>query len=174
MKLGKVDYKDAGFLSRMVLYVLMGVAVLVFCAFYLVCYELPYDEDPRFNAPALTDMLLGFIALLVLLSLSVGAWSVVTGFMERKRDSAVVNGIPVAKIVNGIAAVTALMMLLAFALGSSSAVVVNGKVFSGAIWLRTADMFVVTSFVMIACAVGAVVFGYVYRYMKGYNDDGKS
>jgi len=169
MKLWGVRYRKTGELSRLVLYVMIALTVLVFSAFYFIGYESPYEEDPRFNAPMFTDVLLGFTMLLLVTALAVGAWAVVTGIRERDKDGDVVNGVPVARIFYCVAAFTVLVMLVSFVFGAPSSVVVNGKVFADAIWLRAANMFVVTSLVMILCAVGAIVFGYVSGYFKKDN-----
>lgn len=38
-------------LSQRLLYILVGVSAVVFALFYLVGYDLPFDENPDFNAP---------------------------------------------------------------------------------------------------------------------------
>lgn len=169
MNLRGVKYRKTGELSRLVLYVMIALAVLVFSAFYIIGYESPYEEDPRFNAPMFTDVLIGFTVLLLVAALAVGAWAVVTGIKKRDKDGDVVNGVPVARIFYGVAAFTVLVMLVTFVFGSPSSVVVNGKVFADAVWLRIADMFVVTSLVMILCAAGAIVFVYASSYFKKGN-----
>ena len=52
---------DAEQVSTRVLYVLVALAVVVFGAFFLIGYDQPYEDDPQFNAPVLTDVVLVFI-----------------------------------------------------------------------------------------------------------------
>lgn len=55
-------------------------------------------------------------------------------------------------------------LALSFAFGSTDPLPVNGHMFSSSLWLRLADMFIVTSAVLITVAVAAVAFG-----MSGLN-----
>ena len=45
-------------ISQTVLYIIVGIAVVVFALFFLVGYNMPSVEEPSFNAPLLTDALL--------------------------------------------------------------------------------------------------------------------
>ena len=40
---------------------LIAISAVIFLAFWMVGYDMPYEEDADFNAPLLTDMLLGYI-----------------------------------------------------------------------------------------------------------------
>ena len=43
---------------------LVAVSAVVFALFWLIGYDMPYEEDADFNAPLLTDALLGYVYLL--------------------------------------------------------------------------------------------------------------
>ena len=43
---------------------LIAISAVIFLAFWMVGYDMPYEEDADFNAPLLTDMLLGYIYLM--------------------------------------------------------------------------------------------------------------
>ena len=58
---------------------LVAVTALVFTAFWLVGYDMPYEEDADFNAPLLTDMLMGYIYLLLAVCIGVTVYSVIHG-----------------------------------------------------------------------------------------------
>ena len=47
---------------------LVVLAVVVFGAFFLIGYDVPFEDNPEFNAPRLTDLVLVFIYVLVLLA----------------------------------------------------------------------------------------------------------
>ena len=53
---------------------------------------------------------------------------------------------------------TLLLALLTFLLGSSAPMHVNGQLFDNGFWLRAADMFIVTSGVMLLA--GGIVYAY--------------
>lgn len=155
------DKKRAGF-PRTMLYALIGVTAGIYLGFYFLGYDNPYVEDPNFNAPVLTDFLIGFLMMLLVAAFGVGVWAVVRGLKERDKDNSVENGVRVARIFYGVLGFTAFVMLLSFVFGSSKAISVNGVAYTDVLWLRAADTFVVSAIVMILAALGAIAFGYVY------------
>ena len=56
-------------LSHAVLVVLIVITVIVFAAFWLVGFNMPFMDDPRFNAPLLTDVVIAFVYLMLLLAI---------------------------------------------------------------------------------------------------------
>lgn len=56
-------------LSHAVLVVLVVITVIVFAAFWLVGFNMPFMDDPRFNAPLLTDVVIAFVYLMLLLAI---------------------------------------------------------------------------------------------------------
>jgi len=72
--------------SKRVLIVLIALSALVFGAFYLVGYDVPFDDNANFNAPIFTDILLYFIYALLVATVVVCAVAVVRG-LKRRDDS---------------------------------------------------------------------------------------
>ena len=143
---------------------LVAVSAVVFALFWLVGYDMPYEEDADFNAPLLTDALLGYVYLLTAVAVGVAVFSAIHGFWTRSRQGSVENGVPTARINTVTWVVTALLLVITFACASTEPIRVNGKLFTETIWLRLSDMFIVSSGVMILLAVVAVAFG-----MSGYS-----
>ena len=148
-------------LSKAVLYGMIIVTALVYAAFWLIGYTRPDEQNPTFNAPLMTNVLLVFPGLLVIAALAVVAWAVLTGVRQRGDKEKVVNGVPARRLALTVGGATAALLLVTFLLGSSSPVVINGKPYEETLWLKGADMFVVTSLLMIVVAVGAVLWGRV-------------
>ena len=155
---------DAEQVSTRVLYVLVALAVVVFGAFFLIGYDQPYEDDPQFNAPVLTDVVLVFIYVLVVAALVLAVVAAVLGFRKRDRSQAVVNNIPAGKITLATALLLVGTMLVTFVSGSSELVVVNGVKYADTFWLKATDMFINTSFILLAIAVCGVALG-----LSGYN-----
>lgn len=151
-------------ISTRVLYVLLAVIVLLFGAFFLIGYDIPYDEDPTFNAPMFTDAVLVFIYMLVLATVGITAYAVYRSIKGRDKTSDTINNIPAAKIVWLTTGLTAASMLLTFLLGSSEPVMVNGVKYADVFWLKATDMFINTALILLFVAVCGVVFG-----LSGYN-----
>ena len=143
---------------------LIAISAVVFTAFWMVGYDMPYEEDVDFNAPLLTDMLLGYIYLMVVVAIGVTAYSVVHGIRTRGRQGYSENGVAAGRITIITWGVTFALLASTFALGSTDPIKVNGKDFCEGIWLRLSDMFIISSGVMILLAILAVAFG-----MSGYS-----
>lgn len=144
-------------ISNRILYLLLGLSAVVFCLFYLVGYDIPYIFEPEYNAPAFTDILLIFLYLLLVVSVIVALFAVMKEYKTRSTES-IVNGIRVGRIVWGTVALLVGSLAVTFLLGSSSPVSVNGKSFTDVFWLKTTDMFIYTTSILIVVAVGAVGF----------------
>ena len=143
---------------------LIAISAVIFLAFWMVGYDMPYEEDADFNAPLLTDMLLGYIYLMVVVAIGVTAYSVVHGIRTRGRQGYSENSVAAGRITIATWVFTVLLLVISFALGSTEPIKVNGKDFCEAIWLRLSDMFIISSGVMILLAILAVAFG-----MSGYS-----
>ena len=61
--------KNPARLSHTVLIVLVALAVIVFGLFWLVGFDTPFIDDPRFNAPLLTDVVICFVYLMIVLAI---------------------------------------------------------------------------------------------------------
>ena len=74
-------------LSHTILYVMLAVTAVVFGLFYLIGYDRPFEENPQFTAPLLTNILLVFVALVFLLALALGIWTLAVSIRRRKGES---------------------------------------------------------------------------------------
>lgn len=165
MKVPDIRRWSAERISRRVLYILVGMTAVLFAAFRFVGYDMPYFENPDFNAPLLTGVLVWFMSLLVAVAFVVTVFSAVSGMRKSRDEARVVNGVPAARIAWATAGGTVVVMLVTLVLGSAAPLTVNGEVYTDALWLRVADMFVYTSLIMTGIAVAAVVFG-ATRYIR--------
>ena len=146
-------------ISSRALYLLAGIAMVVFVLFWLVGYDRPFEDDPNFNAPLFTNVLLVLMVLYLVLGIGFSVWSVVSLLRKRGKTEAVENGIPVKKIGYWVSGGVVILLLLTFALGSTTPMKINGATYASGFWLRTSDMFIVTSLVMMLIAVAAVIYG---------------
>ena len=85
-------------LSSRVLYVLVGITGVVFVLFWLVGFNLPFDDDPNFTAPLFTNLLLALIYVLTFIGIGMGVWSVLRTLKVRGKSESVDNNIPTRKI----------------------------------------------------------------------------
>lgn len=164
-KTSNIIHKSAEKISQRVFYILIGVAVAVFGAFFLIGYDMPFDDNPDFNAPLFTDALILIMWLMLGIAIVLAVWAAVKEYRTDKADSAVVNGIPCGKIRRFVWAGTLLLLILSFALGASAPLLVNGANYEDWLWLKVSDMFVCSSLALLAVAIVAVVFG-ATRYIR--------
>lgn len=146
-------------IARAAFYVIIGVAALVFLLFYFIGFSKPYSYDPNFKDPIFTPLVMGFVVLIVVSALAVAIWAVVATARRKGKTESVVNGIPVARIAMSVAAVTFVVMAVTFLAGSSETINANGKPFTNALMLKGADMFVISSGVMLVLATAAAFYG---------------
>lgn len=145
--------------SGRVLLVLLAGAAAVFALFWLVGFNLPCLDDASFNAPLFTDLLLAFTYLMLAGAVAVAVVSGVRSLRRRDAGSGTVNGVPARRIARGVAGLLAASLALTFALGSAEPVRVNGADFAETFWLKATDMFVNTILILMAVALGAVLYG---------------
>ena len=142
-------------LSQRLLYILVGVSAVVFALFYLVGYDLPFDENPDFNAPLFTDVLIVLMVLVLLLALCMIGFSAWRSHRSGSRQDAVVNGVPARKIAR----------ITWFSTFGLLVMLVNGNDYNDWFWLKLSDMFVLASVMLLIAAIGVVLFG-VTRYVR--------
>lgn len=159
--MGKVNWRKwtAERLSTRLLYVLVALCMATFAMYWFVAYTRPFDENPNFNAPLFTDAVIVLGYLLVLGTGAVAVWSVVRSLKIRGKSEAYSNNVPVKQLGYGVAGGTALLLLLTFLVGSSAEMQVNGTRFSDVFWLKTSDMLISTSLILLVVAVGSVIYG---------------
>lgn len=157
--LKSIKNKTTEWLTNRLLYVLVGIAGVVFVAFWTIGFDMPYLDNPSMNAPLLTGLLLGLTEVFVIAALVVAIWAVIRSMRNSKDYTKNENGINAGRIQLCVFIGTVVVLLLTFILGSSSTLRVNGKLYSDWFWLKTSDMFVWSSVILLVLAILAVVFG---------------
>ena len=156
--------KSAEQISQKVFRLMIGLAVLVFGLFYLIGYDLPFDENPDFNAPLFTDVLIFLMWLFLIGGIGLAVYSMVKDYRSSKSE-AVVNGVPVRRIFRITWLTLLAVLILTFLLGGSDPMLINGENYADWLWLKLSDMFVITSLLMLLAGIGAVCFG-ATRYIR--------
>ncbi len=146
-------------LSKQVFYGIIALIVVVFSMFYLIGFHAPYWEDPDFNAPKMTNVMLVFMFLLFFVTICMAIWSVYSSLKKRGKGEKLYNGIPVKRNAYLVVSGTLLLLVCTFLLASSNPMSVNGKEYANVWWLKLSDMFICSSGILILIATGAVVFG---------------
>ena len=156
---GKRKWARADKVSGSVLAIAVALTAVVFGTFFMVGYDMPYAADPQFNAPLLTDALLCYTYALCTVAVVVAVASMVRGAICRSGSRYETNGVPSGRIAWFVAGLLVATLVATFAFGSAQPLVVNGKVFDDAGWLKLTDMFIGTSAVLGFVAVALVAVG---------------
>ena len=111
-----------------------------------------------FVSPLIADIMLWLMYITVAVALVVTVVSVIKTVRLRTKDDEVVNGVPRTRMAWIVVVAFLLCLVLTFVLGSSDPVRTNGKLFTDAFWLKTTDMFIYTSLILIiGCFAGVVL-----------------
>lgn len=148
--------------SRRAFLILMIIAVVIFALFYGVGFGDLYIDNPNFNAPLFTDVLIVFTLLLLMIAGVIVGVSVIRRIRLAGKEGSMVNGVPETRINRCVVIFTLLCLLVTFLLGSTSSISINGEPFREALWLKVADMFVSTSLVLLLVTTGSVAFEAVW------------
>lgn len=148
-----------GNVSHFVFYIIIAFFTLLFLLFRFVGFDIPYEDNPDYNAPLLTSLLITSMLVLVAGTLALSVWSFVRKARMNKGDNRIVNNIPVHRITLGVIICTAALLFITFLCSSTDTLTVNGSRFADSFWLRMSGMFIGTSIIMICAAVVALVYG---------------
>lgn len=152
-------------ISSRIFYVIVALSAVLFVLFWLIGYDMPYEEDPEYNAPLLTGVLISFMIVLTIAAVALMTWGLIRSVRKNSDANRVVNNVPARRISLCVAGGFAAVMLLCFLLSDTTPLTINGERYSDTFWLRTAGMFVGASLVMMVAAAAAVVFG-ATRYIR--------
>lgn len=160
-------------ISQRIFYFIVGLSVVVFGLFFLIGYDMPFEENPDFVAPLFTDVLLSLMCLLLLVSFLLAIWAVVhtyrsSGQVDEVSQSHGIRGRRISQVTWG---VTVVLLIVTFVLGSSSPLLVNGQNYQDWLWLKVSDMLVYSTVIMLVVAVAAVLFGATRYIRKGNGHD---
>ncbi len=168
----KLRNMTADKLAGRVLLTIIVVTAVLFAAFFMVGYDTPFDDDANFNAPILTDLLLCYVYLLVAIAVVVALVALARGTRMRNKAERVVNGVPAAKIARGVGLLLVGTLAVTFAVGSAEPLGINGTKYTDTFWLKTTDMFINTSGVLLVVAALAVGYGLSGRNRKAQRKGG--
>ena len=101
-------------ISHRVLYALTAVTAVVFSLFYFVDFDHPFYDNPEYNAPKFTGLLIAFIVFFVAASVLTGFVALAVSIRKNGRAGGIVNGIHTARITSTIVAFTALLLIITF------------------------------------------------------------
>ena len=138
LRLSNIRHWPTERISQRVLYLLITLAAVVFVLFYGIGYDRPFADNPSFNAPLFTDLLLSLMLVLILLAGGLSIWAVVRSVRKLRGSSGgIENNVPAAHISYG-----------------------------DWFWLKVSDMFIYTSVILLLVTIAAAIYG-ATKYYRG-------
>ena len=130
-------------------------------------YDHPFADNPSFNAPLFTDLLLIFMPLLALLALGLSIWAVVRSVRKlRGSGNGIENNVPAARISRSVILGTIGIVVFSFLVASGREMLVNGRPYGDWFWLKVSDMFIYTSVILLLVTIAAAIYG-ATKYYRG-------
>ena len=99
------------------------------------------------------------IYLLIAGAVGTTVWAVVRSARLRDKSAAMHHHVPARRIALAVAAFLVVCLLVTFLFGSTEPLLSNGKPFTSAGWLRTTDMLINTSIVLVIVAAACMAAG---------------
>lgn len=152
-------------ISKRVLYGLVAVIFVVFSLFYFYDFDRPFIDNPDFNDPLLTDVLLFLMGLMVVCGLAFALCSMLLSWKKRGKDDGIYNLIAVRRNAYFVGGGTLFLLLITFVFGNSHPIQVNGEEYAHSFWLKMADMFIYSGIVLICVAI-IVLMVSASRYLR--------
>lgn len=163
MNINRLKQLSAADIARIVLYALLALVVVMFGLFYLVGYNHPFDENPEYNAPELSGALVTFTLVFVVLTAVVWLSAVVVGIKRRNKAVKESHRASASRIAIVVGAITLAVLIITFALGSSSPMIINRATYDSVFWLKAADMFINSIIAMLVFAAIVLAYGMAKR-----------
>ena len=110
------------------------------------------------KADVLAEVMLWLMTIGIVAAIGTGVWSAVLTTRARLKGGRVKENARARRIGWLTAGGTALLLLVTFLIASSASLNINGKPFTDTFWLRLADMFIISTAVLIVVAVVALIF----------------
>ncbi|MBO4642715.1 MAG: hypothetical protein J5661_07665 [Bacteroidaceae bacterium] len=142
-------------ISKMALYICIGIIVVCFALFMTIGYNNPVGDH---NEPILTDVVMWLMYLMIIATAILTIWGVICGIRSNKgNDPAASTGVPGGKITlfTIILLVASLVVGVVLGLGEPDFTASDGTVTTGG-WVTVVDAFCVSIGILIVAAAIAV------------------
>lgn len=142
-------------ISKMALYICVGIILVCFGAFLTIGYDNPMGD---YNEPLLTDVIMWLMYLLIAATAILTVWSVVRSMQSNKgNDSGATTGVPGGKITafTVVLLVVSLVVGVLLGLGETDFTASDGTITTAG-WVTVVDAFCVSIGILLVAAAAAV------------------
>lgn len=155
-------------ISKWLLRALLGFTAVLFALFFLVGFDTPYEEDPKMNAPILTDAVLyaciGFTVIAIILTI----WSVVkqlvTGGNTTSKEIGIAAHTGTFSVI--VLAVSVVIGLIVGIANKSEHMLINGEDWNVPGDLITTDTCLISIIILLAVALVSLIVSMIVTAKK--------
>ena len=120
----------------------------------------------NFDSPQYVSIVLHVIYVLLFLAVALTMLSALRSLFIQARSEGIEGRVPQRRIALAAALLLVVSLAVTWLLGSTSPLIVNGKTYNDAFWLRISDMLIYTSIVLMAVVAVVAVVGIIRRYLE--------
>lgn len=150
-------------ISKYTLWAGMGISIVVLILFFVIGYDRPFEENPKFTDPMLTDVLLIWTYFLVAAAIVVTVWSLFHGLTTKGTGTSKDTGL--AAHTNAIAwGICAVSLILGAIYGftcKDDTMLINGKAWTGATDIILTDTCMISIVILTIVTIVATAWSMV-------------
>lgn len=143
----------------------MGISIVILVLFFVVGYDRPFEENPKFTDPMLTDALLIWTYFLVFAAIVATVWSLIHGATTKGTGTMKESGL-IAKsgpIAWGICLVSLVLGAILGFIGKNENMLINGKDWNNPFDIIITDMSLVSIIILLIVTIIATVYSMVAK-----------
>ena len=151
-------------ISKITLWCLIGISLVVLALFLLVGYDTPYEDNPKQVAPQLTDLLIVWTYILIIGTAVAAVGAVIYGFVSGGNKSKNEDVGPASKaglIAWGTFIVSVIIGLVVGFAGKDEMLMINGKGWNDPTDIILTDTSMMSILILTIVTIAATVFSMV-------------
>ncbi|MBR3531499.1 MAG: hypothetical protein IKN83_09050 [Bacteroidaceae bacterium] len=150
-------------IAKYLLWTMMGISIVVFVLFFLVGFDTPFEDNPKYNNPKLTDAVLILSYALVIIAIVATIWSAIKQVTVGGNSTAKDKGIAGR---TGLIAVVILVVSLVIGLivgfaNKGETMLINGKDWNNPADIIITDTSMVSIIILGVVSIIAVIYSMV-------------
>lgn len=151
-------------ISKITLWVLIGISLVVLALFLLVGYDTPYEENPKFNDPQLTDLLIIWTYILIIVTAIATVGAVIYGFVSggnKSKNEDVGMASKAGLMAWGTFVVSVIIGIVVGVANQSEVLLINGERWNNPTDIILTDTSMISILILTVVTVIATVFSMV-------------
>ena len=151
-------------ISKITLWALIGVSIVVMALFLLIGYDTPYEENPKFNDPQLTDLLIVWTYILIIATAVATIGAVIYGFVSggnKSKNEDVGMASKAGLMAWGTFIVSVVIGIVVGIAGKDEVLLINGKDWNDPTDIILTDTSMISILILTIVTIAATVFSMV-------------